>query len=139
MDRALLDTDTLSEILKDRDQNVRSRADAYESVFGYFTISTLSVVEIVKGLQRVRREGQIRRILGELEQMELLALDFDSAQLAGQIYGDLERTGQPIGRLDPMIAAIAIHHKLVLVTGNTNHYQRIQTLGFALELENWRR
>ena len=118
MDRALLDTDTLSEILKDRNQYVRSRADAYASVFGHFTISTITVVEIVKGLQRVRREDRIRRIVGELEQMELLTLGLDSAQLAGRIYGELERTSQPIGRLDPMIAAIAIHHKLVLVTGN---------------------
>jgi tRNA(fMet)-specific endonuclease VapC len=139
MNRALLDTDILSEVLKARDENVRSRADAYESVFGKYTVSTISVVEIVKGLHKVRRGDRIRQIVAEIGRMELLTLDLDSAQLAGQIDGDLERTGQPIGRLDPMIAAIAIHHRLVLVTGNTNHYQRIQTLGFALELENWRR
>jgi len=139
MNRALLDTDILSEVLKARDENVRSRADAYESVFEKYTVSTISVVEIVKGLHKVRRGDRIRRIVAEIGRMELLTLDLDSAQLAGQIEGDLGRTGQPIGRLDPMIAAIAIHHQLVLVTGNTNHYQRIQTLGFALELENWRR
>jgi len=139
MDRALLDTDTLSEILKARDQNVRSKADAYESVFGEFTNSTISVVEIVKGLHKVRRGDRVRRIVAEVGQMELLTLDLDNAQLAGQIYGELERSGQPIGRADPMIAAIAIQHGLILVTGNTNHYLRIQTLGFALEIDNWRR
>ena len=35
-----------------------------------------------------------------------------------------DRAGQPIGRCDPMIAAIAIIHGLELVTGNTSHYQR---------------
>lgn len=31
------------------------------------------------------------------------------------------RTGQPIGRADPMIAATAIASDLVVVTGNTGH------------------
>ena len=31
-----------------------------------------------------------------------------------------------------MIAAIALHHGLELVTGNTSHYQRIQQLGYPL-------
>ena len=138
MNRALLDTDTVSDLTKARDQRVRSRAEAYESVFGCFTISTITVIEIVKGLQKATRPDRIAQILSEIEEMELLTLDFDSASLAGQIYGELERSGQPIGRFDPMIAAIAIHHGLVLVTANTRHYERIQTLGFALEIDNWR-
>jgi predicted nucleic acid-binding protein len=51
---------------------------------------------------------------------------------------DLERTGQPIGRADPMIAALALRHDLTLVTGNIAHYQRIQALGYNLSLDNWR-
>jgi len=39
---------------------------------------------------------------------------------------------------DPMIAAIALHHGLELVTGNTVHFQRIQQLGYPLTLVNWR-
>jgi predicted nucleic acid-binding protein len=58
--------------------------------------------------------------------------------LAGRIYADLERTGQPIGRADPIIAGIAMQHGLLLVTGNQNHYQRIQVLGYDLKLANWR-
>ena len=41
-------------------------------------------------------------------------------------------------RADPMIAGIALHHGLVLVTANTSHFQRIADLGYPLELENWR-
>jgi Arc/MetJ-type ribon-helix-helix transcriptional regulator len=52
--------------------------------------------------------------------------------------GNLERVGRPIGRCDPMIAAIAITNGLELVTGNTAHYQRIQQLGYPLVLANWR-
>jgi predicted nucleic acid-binding protein len=58
--------------------------------------------------------------------------------LAGRIYAELERSGQPIGRADPIIAAIAITQNLLLATGNTRHYERIQQLGFALRLTNWK-
>ena len=57
---------------------------------------------------------------------------------SGHKATDLERTGQPIGRADPMIAAIALQHGLTLVTGNQSHYQRIQQLGYPLLLDNWR-
>ncbi len=37
-----------------------------------------------------------------------------------------------------MIAAIALQHDLILVTGNQAHFQRIQVLGYGLKLANWR-
>lgn len=51
---------------------------------------------------------------------------------------DLERTGQPIGLADCIIAAIAIQKNLTLITGNLPHYQRLQSLGYNLKLDNWR-
>ena len=54
------------------------------------------------------------------------------------MFADLENTGQPIGRADPMIAAIAIENDLTLITGNTVHYERLQKLGYSLNLDNWR-
>jgi tRNA(fMet)-specific endonuclease VapC len=68
--------------------------------------------------------------------MEILTLDLASAEWAGRIYGDLERTGQTIGRMDALIAGIALRHDLVLVSGNQAHYQRIVALGYALKLDN---
>jgi PIN domain-containing protein len=69
---------------------------------------------------------------------EVLPFDRATAELAGRIAGELERTGQPIGLADPMIAAIALTHGLELVTGNTAHFQRVQNLGYPLTLVNWR-
>ncbi len=73
-----------------------------------------------------------------LKESEVLAFDRECAEVAGRIYADLLRAGQPIGRADPMIAATAIRHQRVLVTGNMDHYQRIQALGYPLKLDNWR-
>ncbi len=69
---------------------------------------------------------------------EILPFDQAAADLAGQIAGELGRVGCPIGRCDPMIAAVALVHGLELVTGNTSHYQRIQQIGYSLTLVNWR-
>lgn len=94
--------------------------------------------ETLKGLHKLQREARLQQFLAGLFAVELLTLDLGSAELAGRVYGDLERTGQLIGRIDPMIAAIAMRNNLTLITGNLSHYQRIQTLGYNLKLDNWR-
>ena len=138
MNRALLDTDIFSEVLKGIAPQVVAQATAYRALFGRYTISTITVLEIVKGLHKIQREDRIRQFLDGLSTVEILTLDVSAAELAGRIYADLERTGQPIGRADPIIASIAIRQDIVLVTGNQAHYQRIQNLGYNLKLDNWR-
>ena len=139
MDRSLLDTDILSEIFKGRDPNVRARAAAYRTFFGHYTTSVLTVVEIVKGFHKSRRQDRLQAFLATLADEEVLLLDLTSAETAGRIHADLELAGQPLGRIDPMISAIAMHHGLTLVTGNESHYRYIQQLGYPLKLDNWRR
>jgi tRNA(fMet)-specific endonuclease VapC len=138
MNRALLDTDMFSEILKGIDPHVVAKATAYRALFGHYTITVITVMEVVKGLHKLRREDRLQHFLAGLSTEEILTLNARSSELAGRIYADLERTGQPIGRADPMIAAIAVHDGLTLVTGNLAHYQRIQALGYSLTLDNWR-
>ncbi len=138
MDRALLDTDIFSEILKGIDQHVVTQGTAYRAAFGHYTLCVITVVEIVKGFHRLQREDRIQEFLAGLRTIELLTLDRQSSVLAGRIYADLERIGQPIGRVDPMIAAIALRNNLTLITGNLSHFERIQALDYDLKLENWR-
>jgi tRNA(fMet)-specific endonuclease VapC len=138
VDKALLDTDIFSEILKAINPNVLRSATAYLAVFGRYTLSTITVMEVVKGYHRQKREDRIQQFLADLSTVELLTLDLQASESAGRIYADLEQTGQPIGRADPLIAAIALRHDLTLVTGNQSHYQRIQALGYGLKLDNWR-
>jgi len=138
MDKALLDTDIFSEVLKGINVNVAAKATAYHAAFRRYTTSLITLLEIVKGYHKVNREDRIQQFLVLAPFVEWLTLDQNSAETAGRILGDLERTGQPIGRADPMIAAIALRYDLILVTGNTTHYQRIQSLGYHLRLDNWK-
>jgi predicted nucleic acid-binding protein len=138
MDRALLDTDTFSEIIKARSQNVLRSASAYRREHGRYTISVVTISELVKGLHKRALDERIRGLLAAVTSEELLTLDLDAAVIAGRIYGELEKTGQTIGRIDPLIAGTAIAHDLVLVTGNMKHFERIVSLGFPLKLLDWR-
>jgi tRNA(fMet)-specific endonuclease VapC len=138
MDKALLDTDILSEVLKGRNPQVVAQAEAYLRHHAMLTVSVISVIEIVSGLQRVARSEQLERFLQALDAMEVLPVDTESAVLAGRIDGDLLRTGQPIERADLIVAAQAITHGLVLVTGNARHYERVTALGYPLRMVDWR-
>jgi len=138
MKPALLDTDILSEILKGRDAAVRRSAEKYVSLHGRLALSVLSIVEIVTGLEKRNRKDELRRFEESLRSFEVFPLTSDSAALAGRIFARLELAGQPIGRVDPLIAAIAMENQRTLVTGNVRHYARIRDAGFDLTLENWR-
>lgn len=138
MRRSLLDTDIFSETLKGRHAQVLHAASAYRNVFGRLTVSSITVMEIVKGLHKAGQHERLNLLLQSLPQEEVLSFDVSSGELAGRIHGDLERTGQTIGRIDPMIAGLALAHGLVLVTANLEHFRRVQAFGYPLELANWR-
>ena len=108
MKKTLLDTDIFSEILKRKHPQVSAIAQQYHQQFGIYTISTITILEIVKGFHKVQQEAAIQRFLSNLKAADIITLTNTSAALAGRIYADLERKGQTIGRADPMIAAIAI-------------------------------
>jgi tRNA(fMet)-specific endonuclease VapC len=136
--KALLDTDILSEVLKSKDAHVRERARAYLAEHGRYTLSTITIMEVVKGLSRKGREDAIEGFLAVASGSEVLTLNEISAELAGRIYADLERLGRLIGVADVLIAAIAIHHGLMLVSGNASDYEHIQAIGYPLPMETWR-
>ncbi len=95
-------------------------------------------MEIVQGYQKNQANRQLQAFLTAIPSQDVLLFDVADAELAGRIAGELERTGQPIGTADSMIAAIALEHGLELVTGNVGHFQRVQQLGYPLALVNWR-
>ncbi len=138
MEKTLLDTDILSEILKQKHVNVVKKAMQYKRIYNIFTLSTITVLEIVKGFHKVNLEDKLLKFLSMANSAQILTLSMRSAEIGGRIYADLERAGKPIGRADPMIAAIAIEHEMTLSTGNLNHYQRIIDLGYDLKIDNWK-
>ena len=140
MNEVILDTDILSEVLKAKDKAVYEQATAYQSAVGHLTTTTITLMEIVFGLQRRQQQEALTAVLRFVKQGKLIALPFDNrcAILAGELYAKLEGSGQRIGQADTMIAATAVVYQLPLVTGNQRHYQRIVDQGYNLTMDNWR-
>jgi tRNA(fMet)-specific endonuclease VapC len=124
----MLDTDIYSEILKSVDPTVTRNATSYRQAQGVCTLSTVTVMEIIRGFQKNQSQRKLQSFLSAVALEEVLVFDHSAAELAGRIAGELERVGRPIGLADPMIAPIALTHGRELTTGNLSHFQRVQQL-----------
>lgn len=115
-----------------------AKAADYLREHGQLTISAVTVAEVVYGFRRMGREDRIAQFEASLSNMEVLPFDDTAARLAGRINADLERSGRIIGMPDVMIAGIAIHNGVPLVTGNVAHFEFVRAAGYGLVIENWR-
>ena len=134
MPATLLDTDMLSEVLKQHDQNVLRAARAYLDEWQRFSFSVLTRYEILRGL---RAKNAVRQDLAfdALSRLShLLPLTESIAVRASTIYAELQLRGELIGDADILTAATALEHGLTLVTSNTAHFERIP----GLKVVNWR-
>jgi tRNA(fMet)-specific endonuclease VapC len=138
LNKAILDTDIFSEITKGVNQNVAAQASSYRKAFARYTISAVTLMEVIRGYQKKLASRQLQSFLAAILTEEVIPFDQAAAELAGTIGGELERTGRPIGLADTMIASIALTRGLELVTGNTTHFQYVRDLGHPLTLVNWR-
>ena len=99
-------------------------------------ISTITEHEIRYGLARQPRPAatlatQVRSFLGVVE---VLPFDSGDAAASAAIQARLEKTGEPIGSLDVLIAGVAVARQLILVTSNEREFERVADLS----IKNWR-
>ena len=134
MPLVLLDTDTLSEVIKGRDPQVRQHARRYLEVYGRFTFSIITRYEILRGLKAKKAARQIAAFERQCQESNVLPLTDKVVIQATDIYADLYQRGQLISDADILIAATAMAHGLILVTENIAHFQRIP----RLNITSWR-
>jgi tRNA(fMet)-specific endonuclease VapC len=124
--RFLLDTDTVSDLVRNPQGNV-ARMIAH---YGEQSAATSIVVtsELRFGAMKRSSErltAQLNIVLGELE---ILPLEPPADLRYAEIRVSLERAGTPIGPNDMLIAAHALALDLILVTGNTREFARVPML-----------
>jgi tRNA(fMet)-specific endonuclease VapC len=132
--RYLLDTNVCVDYLTGRYASVaeRLRLVAPPDV----AVSAVAVAELRYGAEKSGRaaanHGALALFLGDVT-----TLDFDreAAAAYGRLRSSLEKDGTPIGANDMLIAAQALAAQLILVTDNTDEFQRVP----GLVIENWRR
>ncbi len=138
MIRAIVDTDILSEILSARDPRVIQNASNYVAEHNVITFTSVTLYEIVTGLEKSQAAAKLNRTRQMLAQNEEIVPDSEDYYLAGKILGTLRRLGREVGYSDPLIGGCAIRRDLSVVTGNQRHFQYVRDAGFGVTLENWR-
>lgn len=110
---------TKSELLKDRQA----------------AISVVTVSELLHGVHRagneIRRSWRQGLVDDILASFILLPFDLRTARVHAEIWARLGSRGQIIGDRDLMIAATAISNDLELLTLNSRHFSRIDSLRLA--------
>lgn len=128
----LLDTNTISDLIRHPDGIVRRRIAAR----GIKVVTSIVVVaEIRFG---IAKRGSIRlaaQLAAVLPTLTVLPFDTPADHRYGQLRAGLERRGTPIGANDLFIAAHALALGATLVTDNVREFERVE----GLAVENWLR
>jgi tRNA(fMet)-specific endonuclease VapC len=131
--RFLLDTNIVSDLVK----NPRGKISDRISEVGEDDVCTSIVVaaELRYGATRKNSARLTSQLEAVLDALEVLPLEAPVDAVYGVIRTGLERSGQPIGANDLLIAAHALALDLTLVTDNGREFSRIN----GLRVENWLR
>jgi tRNA(fMet)-specific endonuclease VapC len=130
----LFDTDVISRVVKAAPP--RSLIDRLSGVPRALQFTTsINAAEIFYGASRTGRREEIVRAFEEqvLSRVTVLPFDLESARVFGRLKASLENRGLPRSEPDLRIAAIALQHRLTVVTGHVRHFQGIP----GLAVENW--
>jgi predicted nucleic acid-binding protein len=136
--KAILDTDILSEYLKGHDLVVADNAARYAKEHGVFTFTSVTVYEIVYGLELKSAHGQLGKVMAWLNQNDPVTPVAEDYIAAATVRATARKQGFILELPDCLIAAVAVRLDRPLVTGNTDDFRAIQKTGVALRLENWR-
>ena len=134
MEIALLDTDVLSEVLKQRNLQIVTKATSYLRSHGSFAFSAFTRFEISRGFKEKGATNQLTRFKEFCQHSVIIPVTDSVFDRAEDLWAIARRGGRPCGDADLIIAATALETGRVLVTGNTAHYAWIS----GLTLEDWR-
>ncbi len=131
MIRYMLDTDICIYAVKNRPPSLR---DTFNQHSGQLSVSSVTLAELLYGAEKsARTEHNLSVVESFAARLEVLPFGKKAAAHSGQVRAQLEAAGTPIGPYDLMIAGHARSEGLVLVTNNTNEFERVD----GLRLENW--
>lgn len=130
----LFDTDCLSNILKKAPSPLLIKKLETLPKDLQFTAS-INVSEIYFGAYRSRNQEKILKAYEDkvFPNVNILPFDTDSGKIYGRLKALLEKRGFSKSEPDLRIAAIAIQHNMILVTGNKKHFMNIP----GLNIEDW--
>jgi len=130
----LFDTDCLSNILKkDPSPLLLKKLDVLPKDLQFTT--SINISEIYFGTCRSKNQTKILAVYEDkiFPNVNILPFDTGSGKIYGRLKALLEKKGLSKSEPDLRIAAIAIQHNMILVTGNKRHFMKIP----GLNVEDW--
>ena len=115
MPKTLLDTDILSEYLKGHDRNVIRRAAGYARQHGVFTFTSITVHEIVFGLELKEATAQLQKALLWLNQNEQITPTAADYLQAATIKATARKQGSIVELPDCLIGELSASQRTVAV------------------------
>ena len=134
MIRYLLDTSICIDLLRGVSKAAARRLDLCD--LDEVGLSAITLAELQHGaVKSSDPQRNLRAVCDFAAALEVFAFDDRAATAYGQVRGELERAGRPIGPLDTLIGSHALALGATLVTGNEREFSRVAGLG----VENWTR
>lgn len=132
MPKYILDTDTCIYWLNgDRQVEKKILSAGFENVF----VTVITECELFYGAYKSSKVDRNLEVLRALrEKVKTIHTTKDIAPLYGRTKAELERIGQVLDDADLLIASLVLANRGVLVTNNTDHFNRVT----GLRVENWR-
>lgn len=130
----LLDTCVISDFIRG-EQGILRRVKSEQP--NNLAISSITWMEIQYGLKlNPERAKKIKAaIIGLCESIHILPYGYKDGTFTASVRATLKTSGMPIGPYDVMIAGCALNHGLILITSNTDEFERVA----GLSLEDWRK
>lgn len=126
--KVIIDTDILIDVLRSKKEALTLVSELEMKKFLLAT-TTVNAFELYYGAHKSnQQEKGLKSTKTLLNRLVLLPFTSRSAQKAGHIYAELEKTGQSIGLRDSFVAAIALTRGFAVATGNTQHFRKIADL-----------
>ena len=129
----ILDTNICVRFLRGEESVVRRLLDADEN--DYLRIPAMVEGELFYGVEKSERRDENReKVKALLAFLPVCHADDETMEKFGELKAKAEAAGRRVDDADVIIAATAMRHGALLVTGNTRHFSRFD----GLEIEDWR-
>jgi tRNA(fMet)-specific endonuclease VapC len=96
-------------------------------------ISEITLAELKFGVENSEKKDKNQKVLNNFLSGVKIVPIFHSLDLYAKEKARLRKAGTPIDDFDLLIGVTSVTHNLILVTNNTDHFQRIK----GISLDDW--